>query len=76
MALNNAAADAALEVWIASVNPPSTNPQAVRDGFRDMFRAIYSGIVTNAVVTPNGTPTSLRTTTGVLLLNTSTGTIT
>lgn len=70
MALNNAAADAALETWILSMNPPPTNPQAVRDGFRDLFRAIYSGIVTNAVVSPAGTPTSLRTTSGLAVIGT------
>jgi hypothetical protein len=52
MALNNAAADAALDVWIASLSPAPNDAQkdAIRTNLRPLIRAIYSGIVANAVV--------------------------
>lgn len=72
MALDNTAADASLDAWIATITPTPTDEQkqAIRDGMRELFRAIFAGIKANAVVSPAGTPTSLRTTTGVLLTGT------
>ena len=57
MALNNAAADAALETWISGLNPVPTadQKQAIRDSMQPLVRAIYAGIVASAVVSPAGT---------------------
>jgi hypothetical protein len=54
MALNNAAADAALDVWIDGLSPPVSAEQkeSIRSGMRPLIRAIYAGIVANAVVLP------------------------
>lgn len=59
MALNDAAADAALDMWIASINPPPANAAITKDVMRPLIRAIYAGIVANAVVLPAGAPTPL-----------------
>lgn len=56
MPLNDAAADAAVDTWIASISPAPANPTAVRDAMRPLVRAIYAGIVTNAEILPSGTP--------------------
>lgn len=37
---------------------------------RELFRAIFNGIRANAVVQPAGSPTSLRTTSGLLVVGT------
>jgi len=51
--LNNAAADAACDVYVASISPaPADGGAAIRASMRPLFRAIYAGIVTNAVVVP------------------------
>ncbi len=62
MALNNAAADAALETWISSLSPAPTadQKQAIRDGMQPLIRAIYAGIVANAVVDPDGAGTDMN----------------
>ncbi len=52
MALNDAAADAALDVWIATLTPAPADPTAIQTAMRPLFRAIYSGIVANAVIAP------------------------
>lgn len=52
MALNSAAADAAVDTWVAALFPAPANPTAVRDALRPLVRAIYAGIVANAVVSP------------------------
>lgn len=52
MALSNTAADAAVDIWVASLTPAPPNPNAIRDAMRPLVRAIYAGIVANAVVTP------------------------
>jgi multidrug resistance efflux pump len=52
MALNNTAADAAVDTWVASLSPAPANPTAVRDAMRPLVRAIYAGIVANAVIAP------------------------
>lgn len=72
MALDNTAADASLEAWIATINqvPDDAQKQAIRDGMRELFRAIFNGIRANAVVQPAGSPTSLRTTSGLLVVGT------
>lgn len=57
MALNDTAADAAVDTWVASLSPAPANPTAVRDAVRPLVRAIYAGIVANAVVVP-GTMTA------------------
>lgn len=61
MALDNAAADAALDVWIDGLTPPVTADQktVIRNGMRPLIRAIYAGIVANAVVSPVGSPTPM-----------------
>lgn len=59
MALDNAAADAALDVWINGLTPAVTADQktSIQNGMRPLVRAIYAGIVANAVVSPtSGTP--------------------
>jgi hypothetical protein len=62
MALDNTAADAALEVWIDTLSPTPTETQktSIRDNLRPLIRAIYAGIVANAVVSPDGTGTDLN----------------
>lgn len=60
MALNNAAADEALDIYIASITPPPADGGvAMRVSMQPLFRAIYAGIVLNAVITitmpPDGT---------------------
>ncbi len=52
MALNDAAADAAIDAWIATLSPTPADPTAIRDGMRPLVRAIYAGIVAHAVVVP------------------------
>lgn len=54
MALDNNAADAAVEIYIASViPPPADGGVALRISMRPLVRAIYAGIVLNAGVVPN-----------------------
>lgn len=57
MALDNAAADAAIDAWIAGMTPAPTPDQKIqiRDSMRGLARALYAGIVANAVVSPAGT---------------------
>ncbi len=57
MALNDAAADAAVDAWVAAMSPPSGNPSAVAAAMYPLVRAIYAGIVSNAVIVP-GTMTA------------------
>lgn len=52
MALNDAAADAALDVYVAGLDPAASNPEATKAGMRGLFRAIFAGIAANAVVSP------------------------
>jgi hypothetical protein len=54
MALDNNAADQALEIYIASIiPPPADGGVALRASMRPLVRAIYAGIVLNAIVLPN-----------------------
>lgn len=65
MALNNAAADAALDVYVASIDPPPADGgTAIRESMQPLFRAIYSGIVSNAVVSVSTNLTAPATTCG------------
>lgn len=57
MALNNAAADAALDVYVATIAglPPGADA-AMKTALRPLFRAIFDGIRTSAVVKINMPP--------------------
>ena len=60
MALDNAAADEALDIYVASITPPPPDGgAAIRTSMQPLFRAIYAGIVANAEITvtmpPDGT---------------------
>lgn len=54
----NDAADAAVDTWIAAMDPASANPTAVRDAMRPLIRAIYAGIGNRAAST-KGTDTTI-----------------
>lgn len=58
MALDNAAADAAVEAYILTFSPPLTEDQkaGVRTSMQPIYRTLYAGIVANAVVSPAGSP--------------------
>lgn len=52
MALNDTAADAALDTWIAGMDPAPADPVALKAAMAPLIRAIYAGIVANAVINP------------------------
>lgn len=60
MALNDSAAEEALDLWITSITPPPPDGGvAIKSAMRPMFRAIYAKILEHAVITitmpPDGT---------------------
>lgn len=59
MALNNAAADEALDLWVASmVPPPADGGIAIKASMRPMFRAIFAKIVEHAEISLTISPPS------------------
>ncbi len=58
MALDDAAADAAVNAWLDGIDPPMSEAAkaSVRSGIGPLIRAVYAGIVANAVVSPAGAP--------------------
>jgi len=60
MALDDNAAEEALDLWVASiVPPPPDGGVALKAAMRPMFRALYAKILQHAVITitmpPDGT---------------------